>query len=482
MLLSRLLDGIPVTGKYLDVDVQEITDNSNNVTVGCLFVCIKGVHFDAHKVAYEVLQKGAAAVVVERDIGIEKQIVVDDSRAAFALLCKNFFERSSDKLKIIGVTGTNGKTTTTFVIKDILESLGKSCGLIGTVKNLIGEESVPSVLTTPDPFVMHALFKRMVNAGLEYCIIEVSSQAMHQKRLEGVEFEIGILTNISQDHLDYHGSIEEYIAAKKQLFYACKKAVINNDEERAPYFIDGISAKVFSYSALNASMFKASGVKYNSDSVSYTLETGTESYPVRFNIPGTFSVYNSLSAVTAVCSLGFPVQRVSAAAEKAKSVPGRLETVKRGQPYNIIIDYAHTPDGLEKAIEAVRSFTSGRVITVFGCGGDRDSTKRPLMGKIACELSDITIVTSDNPRSENPQNIIDEILEGIEDNKKNLFVEPDRTQAIALALKKAKKGDTVLLAGKGHETYQIIGREKKHYDEREVISELLSGEFNDVKL
>ncbi|HOD03177.1 MAG TPA: Mur ligase family protein, partial [Clostridiales bacterium] len=221
MLLSRLLDGIPVTGKYLDVDVQEITDNSNNVTVGCLFVCIKGAHFDAHKVAYEVLQKGAAAVVVERDIGIEKQIVVDDSRAAFALLCKNFFERSSDKLKIIGVTGTNGKTTTTFVIKDILESLGKSCGLIGTVKNLIGEESVPSVLTTPDPFVMHALFKRMVNAGLEYCIIEVSSQAMHQKRLEGVEFEIGILTNISQDHLDYHGSIEEYIAAKKQLFYAC---------------------------------------------------------------------------------------------------------------------------------------------------------------------------------------------------------------------------------------------------------------------
>ncbi len=482
MLLSHLLDGIPVTGKYIDIDVQEITDNSNNVTVGCLFVCIKGTHFDAHKVAYEVLQKGAAAVVVERDIGIEKQIVVDDSRAAYALLCKNFFERACDKLKIIGVTGTNGKTTTTFVIKDILESLKKSCGLIGTVKNLIGEESVPSVLTTPDPFMMHALFKRMVNTGLEYCVIEASSQALHQKRLEGVKFEVGILTNISQDHLDYHGSLEQYIESKKQLFHDCKIAVINNDEEKAPYFVENIGAKVCSYSVIKDSMFKASKIIYNSDSVAYTLQTDKEDYDVKFYIPGTFSVYNSLSAITAVCSLGFPVKQVSAAAERAKSVPGRLETVKRGQPYNIIIDYAHTPDGLEKAIAAIRSFTSGRVITVFGCGGDRDSTKRPMMGKIAYELSDITVVTSDNPRSENPQDIIDEILEGIVGDKENLFVEPDRTKAIYLALSKAKNDDTVLLAGKGHETYQIIGSEKRHYDEREVVSELLSGDIDDVKL
>lgn len=476
MLLSHLLDGIPVTGKYLDVDVQEITDNSNNVTVGCLFVCIKGARFDAHRVAYEVLQKGAAAVVVERDIGIEKQIVVEDSRAAYALLCKNFFGRSCDKLEIIGVTGTNGKTTTTFVIKDMLELLGEGCGLIGTVKNIIGEESVPSVLTTPDPFVMHALFKRMTDLGLRYCVIEVSSQALHQKRLEGINFAVGVLTNISRDHLDYHGNIEEYIAAKKELFRRCDKAVINNDDERAPYFKDGVTVPVLTYSAVKDSMYKASDIEYRSDSVSYTLETCGETYDVKFGIAGTFSVYNSLSAITAVCSLGYSAREVSAAAAKAKSVLGRLESVKAGQPYNIIIDYAHTPDGLEKAIEAVKSFTDGRVLTVFGCGGDRDSTKRPMMGRIASEISDITVVTSDNPRTENPQDIIDEILEGIEVNRGNIFIRPDRTEAIALALNTAKKGDTVLLAGKGHETYQIIGTEKKHYDEREIIAELLHGE------
>ena len=476
MLLSQLLEGIPVTGKYIDVDVKQITDNSNNITVGCLFVCIKGARFDAHKAAYEVLQKGAAAVVVEKDIGIEKQIIVEDSRAAYALLCKNFFERSSDKLKIIGVTGTNGKTTTTFVIKDILEDMGHSCGLIGTIENLIGEESVPSVLTTPDPFIMHALFKRMADKGLRYCVIEASSQALHQKRLEGISFAAGVLTNISQDHLDYHGTMDEYIAAKKELFYNCDKAIINKDEKKADYFSRDINIPILTYSVTENAMFKASDAVYHSNGVDYILETKEESYPVHFGIAGSFSVYNSLCAIAAVCALGFPVKDVVNAAKQAKSVPGRLESIKHNKPYNIIIDYAHTPDGLEKAIDAVKSFTKGKVISVFGCGGDRDKAKRPLMGKIASLHSDITIVTSDNPRTEDPKTIIDEILTGIENGKDNIFVETDRTKAIKLALDKAEKDDTVLLLGKGHETYQIIGLDKKHYDEREVIAELLNGD------
>ncbi len=476
MLLSQLLEGIPVTGKYIDVDIKQITDNSNNITVGCLFVCIKGARFDAHKVAYEVLQKGAAAVVVEKDIGIEKQIIVEDSRAAYALLCKNFFERSCDKLKIIGVTGTNGKTTTTFVIKDILEAMGHSCGLIGTIKNLIGDESVPSVLTTPDPFIMHALFKRMADKGLRYCVIEASSQALHQKRLEGISFSAGVLTNISQDHLDYHGTMEEYIAAKKELFYNCDKAIINEDDDNADYFKSGVKAPILTYSAEKDSMFKAANVSYHSNGIDYTLETEKGDYPVHFGIAGSFSVYNSLSAIALVCALGFSTEEAAKAAKLAKSVPGRLESVNHNQPYNIIIDYAHTPDGLEKAIDAVKSFTKGRVISVFGCGGDRDKAKRPLMGKIASLHSDITVVTSDNPRTEDPKAIIDEILMGIENGKDNVFVETDRTKAIKLALDKAEKGDTVLLLGKGHETYQIIGLNKKHYDEREVIEKLLNGE------
>lgn len=476
MLLSQLLEGIPVTGKYIDVDVKQITDNSNNITVGCLFVCIKGARFDAHKAAYEVLQKGAAAVVVEKDIGIEKQIIVEDSRAAYALLCKNFFERSSDKLKIIGVTGTNGKTTTTFVIKDMLQSLGHSCGLIGTITNLIGDESVPSVLTTPDPFVLHALFKRMVDKGLKYCVIEASSQALHQKRLEGISFAAGVFTNISQDHLDYHGTIDEYIAAKKELFYKSEMAIINKDDEKADYFSKDINIPILTYSVKENSMFKAVDVSYHSNGVDYTLKTEKESFPVHFGIAGSFSVYNSLCAITSVCALGFPAKEAAKVAKEAKSVPGRLESVKHNQPYDIIIDYAHTPDGLEKAIDAVKSFTKGKVISVFGCGGDRDKGKRPLMGKIASLHSDITIITSDNPRTEDPEAIIDEVLKGIDNKDENIFVKVDRTEAIKLALEKAEKGDTVLLLGKGHETYQIIGLDKKHYDEREVIAELLSGE------
>ncbi len=475
MLLSQLLHGISVSGKYTDVDVQEITDNSDNVIVGCLFVCIKGARFDAHKVAYEVLKKGAAAVVVERDIGIEKQIIVEDTRAAYALLCKNFFGCACDSLKIIGVTGTNGKTTTAFVVKDMLAAFGEECGLIGTVKNMIGEESIPSTLTTPDPFIMHALFRRMVDAGLKYCVMEVSSQALHQKRLEGIGFEVGVLTNISQDHLDYHGTMEAYVAAKKQLFTACKCAVVNADEPRAPYFLDVPADEKITYSVNAPSDFRAYDIRFHPDSVTYTLHRTKEALPVLFHIPGSFSVYNSLSAIATLAALGFPADKIAAAAAQARPVAGRLESFKSEKPFNIVIDYAHTPDGLEKAIGAVHSFTAGRVITVFGCGGNRDNTKRPLMGEIASELSDITIVTSDNPRTENPQSIIEEILEGVAD-KDGVYVNADRTEAIALALRLAKEGDTILLAGKGHETYQIVGTDKRHYDEREVLTKLLSGE------
>ena len=469
MLLSQLLKGINVLNDYCDREISDVTDKTLKISEGCAFVCVVGARFDGHSFAESALSQGATAVIVSRDLGLEEQILVENTREAYAIMCKNLCDCAADKLTIVGITGTNGKTTTAFVVKDILSELGVKSGLIGTVKNMVGDKEFHTELTTPDPYDMHRLFKMMVDDGIEYCVMETSSQAFHQMRLAGIHFKTGVFTNLTQDHLDYHGTIEEYKACKKTLFYNCDNAIINADDEAGAYMCDGIDAPVKTYSINTASDYKAEKAVLFADRVEYDLN----GEHVVFRIPGGFSVYNSLCAIGSVCSLGFDFRDVVKAAGSAASVKGRVELLKTDTDFGVIIDYAHTPDGLEKALNAVRGFTKGRVITLFGCGGDRDKTKRPKMGRMATDLSDIVVVTTDNPRTEDPEVIIKEILIGTVGSKAEVVSVTDRSEAIEYALSIARAGDTVLLAGKGHETYQVIGKERVHYDEREVVAEAL---------
>ncbi len=469
MLLSELLKGLNILSEYEDRDISDVTDKTNKISEGCAFVCVVGARFDGHSFAEEALRNGAKAVIVSRDLGLKEQILVENPREAYAIMCRNLSGNAVGKLTVIGITGTNGKTTTAFVVKDILKAMGIESGLIGTVKNMVGEKEFHTELTTPDPYDMHNLFKMMVDDNIKYCVMETSSQAFHQMRLAGIHFHTGVFTNLTQDHLDYHGTIEEYKACKKVLFFNCDNAVVNADDEASAYMVEGVPCDVKTYALNNNADFKADNAELFSDRVQYDL-SGEK---VVFGIPGDFSVYNSLCAIGAVCSLGFDLSDVISAISKANSVKGRLELLKTNTPYGVIIDYAHSPDGLEKAIKAVRGFTKGRVITLFGCGGDRDKTKRPKMGRVATDLSDIVVVTTDNPRTEDPEVIIKEILIGTVGSKAEVKTVTDRTEAIKYALSIAKENDTVLLAGKGHETYQVIGKERVHYDEREVVAELL---------
>ncbi len=469
MLLSQLLKDVNVISEYCDREIADVTDKTMNITEGCAFVCVVGARFDGHSFAENAVSQGAKAVIVSRDLGLKEQIIVDNTREAYAIMCRNLCNNSVEKLTIIGITGTNGKTTTAFVIKDILAGLGIKSGLIGTVKNMVGDKEFHTELTTPDPYDMHKLFKMMVDDGIKYCVMETSSQAFHQMRLAGIKFKTGIFTNLTQDHLDYHGTIEEYKVCKKMLFHNSEYAIINADDEAGAYMCEGLDICVDDYGINNACKYKAENIGLFSDRVEYDLN----GEHVVFRIPGGFSVYNSLSAIAGVCSLGFDFKDVVASVRGAATVKGRLELLDTDTDFGVIIDYAHTPDGLEKALNAVRGFTKGRVITLFGCGGDRDKTKRPKMGRMATDLSDIVVVTTDNPRTEDPDEIIQEILIGTVGSKADVVPVTDRSEAIAYALGIAKEGDTILLAGKGHETYQVIGKERVHYDEREVVAQAL---------
>ncbi len=458
-----------------DREIAFITDNSKKVEDGCIFVCIEGKHFDGHTKAKEALENGAAAVVVQKDMGLKEQILVENTRAAYARLCAAFFGHPERKLRIIGVTGTNGKTTSCFIIKSVLDSMGYKTGLIGTVKNIVGDKEYPAVLTTPDCYDLFSLFKEMVDSGCEFCTMEVSSQALDQRRVEGVHFETAIFTNLTQDHLDYHGSFENYMAAKHMLFENASLSVVNIDDEAAEYMLDGTDCRKVTFSVNNNDCdYSAKNIRISSSGVKYELVSNSNIGRIKFTVPGKFSVYNSMGAAVCLVEMGMDFKAVLDGLEKCVGVPGRMEVVPTETPYTVLIDYAHTPDGLENVLGCVREITEGKVITVFGCGGDRDRTKRPIMGDIAAQLSDIAVVTSDNPRSENPDAIIDDILEGVKKHISKIVVEPDRRKAIAKALSMAHEGDIVVLAGKGQETYQILADGKIHFDEREVVAEILA--------
>lgn len=474
MKLSQILKNVKVKNEYTDREVTDVTSDSRQVKEGFLFVCIKGASFDGHSVAQQMLDIGAVAVVCEYDLGVKNQIIVDDTRKAYSPICASFFGNPADSLKLIGLTGTNGKTTTTFLIKQILENVGKKVGLIGTVQNMVGDEVYPAHYTTPDPHELQSLFRKMVDAGCEYCIMEVSSQALAQGRVEGIHFHIGAFTNLTQDHLDYHKTWENYFESKKLLFKACDCAVTNLDDEYGLKIVDGCDCRVVTYGVDNMKAdFVARNVGFSANGVRYDL-VGEKMGRVSCPIPGRFSVYNSLCATSVALTLGVDFTDVLEAISKSNGVKGRIEVVPTpNQDYTVIIDYAHSPDGLENIISSLKEIANGRVVTVFGCGGDRDRTKRPKMGKIAAELSDFCVVTSDNPRSENPSAIIEDILEGMKDTATPYEVVENRKEAIAWAMKNAQPNDIILLAGKGHETYQILPTGTIHFDEREAVAEVL---------
>lgn len=475
MKLSQLLTRLETKGNFTDCEINSITDKFDAINPGDVFVCIKGNRFDAHTVAKQAIEeKGAAAVIVERETGASNEVIVENSRKAYSFMCAEYFGRPTDSLKMIGITGTNGKTTVSFLIKDILETAGKKCGLLGTVVNLIGDKERVSSLTTPDPFEMQQLFREMVEENCEFCIMEVSSQALSQQRVAPITFDMGIFTNLTQDHLDYHGTMENYKNAKHVLFENSKKVLINDDDEAAEFMKSGISAEIRTYSMKNDSDYTAKNPVLSDKSVAYELVSNSMISRIRMNIPGEFSVYNSMAAAVCAKEMGVGIDVCKKSLSTTAGVKGRMETVPVDTDYTVIIDYAHSPDGLVNVLGSLRKVYSKRIITVFGCGGDRDKTKRPIMGQIVGEMSDIAVVTSDNPRSENPQMIIDDILAGMEKSKAKIYVECDRTSAIEKALKIAKKDDVVLLAGKGHETYQILNTGKIHYDEREIVKEILS--------
>lgn len=475
MKLGVLLNGIDIKNDYVDIEVKEVSSDSRSVKKESVFVCIKGRKFDSHSIAKQLEQNGVCAFVVEHDVGVKNQIIVDNTRKAYAIMCANFYGGPAQSLKLIGITGTNGKTTTAFLIKNILEDVGHKTGLIGTIEYSVGDGTKYEGLTTPTSEQLSQIFAQMVKNGCEYCVMEVSSQALAQQRVFGLEFECAIFTNLTQDHLDYHGDMQTYANAKKELFKNTKTAIVNLDDEYAEFIMDGISCKKLTYSIKNCEAdFTAKNIILKDNSVQYEFVGNALIGRINFKTPGRFSVYNSMAATACALSLGIPLKDIISCVASSKGVSGRAQIVDVYTPFTIMIDYAHSPDSLQNILNTLNEFKVGKIITVFGCGGDRDKEKRPKMGAIATRLSDIAIITSDNPRTENPQEIIDDILQGVEKTKCKIKTIENRTKAITYALNVAKENDIILLAGKGHETYQIIGTEKIHYDEQEIVKELLS--------
>lgn len=472
MKLYELLEDNAVTA-LSDVEVTAITDNTKKVCPGCVFVCVKGGSFDGHDAAAEMLEKGAAAVVCERDLGLgDRQILTDNSRRLYGNLCAAWFGHPERKLRLIGVTGTNGKTTITNVIKHILTQNGHKVGLIGTIQNEIGDEVVHTSNTTPMTFDFMELLDKMVKAGCTYAVMEVSSFGLVQHRIGCAFFETAVFTNLTQDHLDYHGDMENYYQAKKMLFDICGTAVVNIDDEYGRRLYSEIECSKISYSVKDAAGYYADGIKIKSTGTGFWLCDGEKSHLVNMRMPGMFNVSNMIAAAAACLNCGISMEQIINAVEEYNGVKGRCEIIPTGRDFTVICDYAHTPDAVENVLRSVKEYTEGRLICLFGCGGNRDAGKRPKMAAAAAKYADRLVVTSDNPRDEQPEAIISDILTGLEGAEIPYDVVTDRREAIYHALKIAQKGDIIVLAGKGHEDYQILaGGEHIHFDEREVVAD-----------
>lgn len=472
MLLKDLIYG--VDKNFANLEISGITCDSRKIEPGFVFVCISGFLQDGHAYAESAVEKGAAVIISEHATGVKNEIIVSDTHEMYADMCAAWFGNPAKKLKLIGITGTNGKTSVSYILKGILEHFGNKVGLIGTIQNMIGDKAIETKNTTPDAYELNRLFSLMVEAGCAYAVMEVSSHSLDQKRVCNLCFEAAIFTNLTQDHLDYHVTMENYLSAKKKLFTTCKTAIINTDDKYAEELIKGLDCRIVTYSIGDNADYSAKALKFYPSSVEYELISNSILNHVKFNTGGKFSVYNSMAAVITALELGFSVKGTADAVANVSGVKGRAENVPTGKDFTVIIDYAHTPDGLKNILKTFKECEKNRVIVLFGCGGDRDKTKRAVMGNIAVRYSDYVIVTSDNPRSEEPGEIIKDILSGINSTSTPVKVIENRIDAIKYAVSIARKDDIIVLAGKGHETYQILKDKTIHLDEREVIKEALS--------
>ena len=488
MELTQLLNSIhaiQVTGEVQRKDVADIVYDSRKVKKNSLFVAIKGFKTDGHKFLQDAINKEAVAVVVEDDSVIPDdfithsqiaKILVKDSRIALAELSKGFYKDPTSKLKLIGITGTNGKTTSTFILKNILQSAGHNTGLVGTIANYVGDVKVDSKLTTPESNDLNRFFYDMIEAGCSHAIMEVSSHSLVLNRVYGLDFSVAIFSNITSDHLDFHHTFDEYLNAKKMLFDVLSStsfAIINSDDANAEEIIKDCKAKIVKYGVTDGSDYQIKNINYDLNGTDFTITQNSIDYEIHTSLIGTFNAYNAASAFTAAHCLGIDANKIIDGIKTSPQVPGRFEVLGEGKK-KVIVDYSHTADSLEKALQTVREIVKDKnqVVTVFGCGGDRDKTKRPVMGKVASDLSDKVYVTSDNPRTEDPYEIIKDIIKGI--SKNNYEIEENREEAIKNAIQRSDDNTVILVAGKGHENYQEINGVRNHFSDKEIALKYLA--------
>lgn len=453
--------------------VHSLEMDSRKVTAGTAFFCVKGYTVDGHDYAKQAEERGAVAIIAERPLPVSVPvIIVSDTKRAMAQLACHFYDNPTKKLKLIGVTGTNGKTTVTHLLEQIMQDDGKKTGLIGTMYTKIGNEQYETRNTTPESLTLQQLFAEMVEAGVDRAMMEVSSHALHQGRVRGCDFDVAVFTNLTPDHLDYHDTLDAYLYAKGLLFaqlgntFSDKVAVLNADDAASQELARMTAATVVTYGIKEQADVKATDIRISASGTSFRLTALNEEVTVSMRLIGMFSVYNALAAATAALVLGEPLAKIKASLEQVKGVAGRFETVDEGQDYTVIVDYAHTPDSLENILKTVREFAKKDMIAIVGCGGDRDRTKRPVMARIAVDYATKAIFTSDNPRSEEPAAIIADMVTGVEEETYEVIL--DREEAIKRAVTEAGTGDIVIIAGKGHETYQILNGKTIHFDDREV--------------
>ena len=479
MKLKELLQGLNVLEATADLetDISHVSYDSRQTRPGDLFVAMHGFAVDGHDFIGKAMEAGAAAVLCEKAPREDIPYVrVADSRRALAVVGANFYGHPADAMTMVAVTGTNGKTTTTYLLKAILEqALGAKVGLIGTNQNMIGQEVLPTERTTPESFELQGLLAQMRSGGCTHVVMEASSHALFLDRVYGIHYAVGIFTNLTQDHLDFHKTMEAYCDAKAILFRNCDTGVVNGDDPWTGRLMEHASCKVLTYSEKADSDLRAEDIILGADHIAFTAVTKDKKVPIRVNIPGGFMVYNTLDVLGAALALGIPLEKSAEILASVPHVKGRVEVVPTpGKDYTILIDYAHSPDGMENVLSSVKGFAKGRTVALFGCGGDRDKTKRPKMGKAAADLADFAIVTTDNPRTEVPADIIADILPGFAGSDTPYVVVEDRVEAIHWAMDHAQPGDVIVLCGKGHETYQEVNHVKHHMDEREIVAEYLA--------
>ncbi len=475
MQLQKLLQNIPYTNIQgtEQIEINHIVYDSRKVEKGDVFVCISGFQTDGHRYIPMALKKGAVAIVTEREVSdIPQNVTViqtENNRKTLAQMAVVYYENPTKSLCMIGVTGTNGKTSITYYIQSILSEAGNKTGVIGTIENRIGDTIIPTERTTPESLELQALLQRMKQEDVSHVMMEVSSHSLDLHRVDGVAYDVAVFTNLTQDHLDYHKTMENYRKAKGLLFAKSEKSVINMDDDAGQYMADCANGSVMTYGIDKDADLKAEQIVVSAEGTMFTLLYKQKSYAVQLHTPGRFSVYNALGAIGACLCLGMDIETVLKGISKNKGIAGRFQSIHSKKGCTAIVDYAHTPDGLVNVLQTAREFAKGRLIAVFGCGGDRDKTKRPIMGECGGKFADYCILTSDNPRTEDPIQILRDVEVGTKSVTKNYEIEPDRKKAIQRAVSLANTNDVILIAGKGHETYQIFADKTIHFDDVEEV-------------